>query len=365
MRYLPASSPLSPGTLFPDGVTTHEVAALGPRTYHMAPAGRRIPAFVGLAGVTGGYYAENPDGMSVDRALSAARFPTQVQTSDVNSQLIDERGVTQVDYPTLHGTIGIFPDGSKVGLGTVGDRYKILQPGEQAELGQAIIDQSGANIVAAGCYGNPLGSRTYIALKLPAGLSIAGQDPHDLYFTLINSYNGQTSLTVMFAPIRLACTNQTEMTFGRVANRFQIRHSGNIVEKANTARTALQMTADWAASWRTESDRLLRTAMSKTAMESFLEKAMPTPPNVKTANGARRWDTRRTDILDLARYSPTNEFGRGTAYAALNALIEYLDYREVQGTPTPREVVARRGERLLDGRHASTKVKAADLLLGA
>jgi len=310
-----------------DGITTSQIRKIGRRD-HMDFA-NRMPAFVGLAKATGGFYAENEDGMTLDAAMVAARMNYEVKfQKDVSVTTLSEDGVTTVTYPQ-RGTYGEWPGKETVGFGFVGDRYQIVQPAEAGELGQAIMDVGGANVVAAGIYGSPQGSRSYLAFKLPEGLTVGGHDGdrHDLYLTILNSYDGSTGLTGLFAPIRIDCTNMTTATFGRkVANRFSFRHSGDTAKKVEDAREALGVATEWAEHFKRSAEKLLATPMSVSEVEAFVEKVLATPATVTTKSGERGWADKRIALRQIITQADTNAFGRGTRYAAFNGAIEFADW---------------------------------------
>jgi phage/plasmid-like protein (TIGR03299 family) len=358
-------NPLSEGTLFADGTTTHDVRAIGARNY---ATGDRMPAFVGLAKHGGGFYAENTEGMTIERAMEAAHIDFNVvfgtsQTVVELAPVITADGVTPARTLTLddagwRSTVGVWPDGTARTLGKVRGKYQVCQQGEAAQFGQALIDKSGANIVAAGGYGNPIGQRTYMALRLPEEIQIGGQDPHDVYLTILNSFDGSNGLTAVIAPIRLACTNQTTMTFGRLAQRFQVRHTGTMADKLIAAREALDITFKWVDAWQEAMDKLLAAPMSDKEMAAFADKLLPTPNTIKTERGENLWADRRTQIVVNAREDDTNEFGRGTRYAAYQAVTYFVDHL---GTGRPDA----RWSSLMDGhKHVEdVKERAASLLL--
>lgn len=336
-----------------EGTRTATIAAIGRR--HYMDNDNRMPAFLGLAKSTGGYYAENLDGASMEKVMQAAQMDYMVKfqqnthsaarpeddthpdagdivevdgTPMITVTTVEDKDVVTVQYP-FRGTYAQWPNGERVGFGMVRSRYQIVQPWEAGELGQALIDEGGANCVAAGIYGKPRGARSYLAFKLPDGLTIGGEngDRHDLYLTILNSYDGQTGLTYLFAPIRLACTNMTTATFGKkVANRFSFRHSGNIEDKMEEARTALGIAATWTELWKQEAERLLAQPLVGAELAAYVETVLPTPATITTDNGEQGWSDKRTAIKRIITTSDTCEFGRGTAYAALQGVQEWADW---------------------------------------
>lgn len=339
-----------------DGDTVGKVTKAGG---HYMP-GRRFPAFVGLARSSGGTYVESSRGMRLDTAIRKAGMDYTVQFEKPVShiRMPDGRTVT-VEYPQ-RGTVAVWPDGRAEALGTVKSKYTICQNDEAARMGQAVMDEGGANVAAAGVYGEPYGAKTYMAFRLPDGLMIGGEDPYDLYFTILNSHDGESALSALFAPIRLRCTNMTTATFGAgVKNRFKLRHSGSMEWKIAEVQRALEISYRWTQDWKQEAELLLRTPLEGEALDGFLRDVMPTPERVTSTIGASNWDDRRLQLKTIITQAETNEFGRRTAYAAFNGVVEWVDFYRPVSDDNP----ATRLKSVLDGgEHEKYKVNAFSLL---
>lgn len=336
-----------------DGATHSEVAALGRHTHHIG----RLPAFAGLAKATGGYYVEAGDTpLTLDQAMHRADLNFTMQFEDLVSNVITDEGVTRVEYPQ-RGVVAAYgadsPGGARyVGMGTVGSSYAFVQNDQAAALGQAILDEGGANVAAIGAYGKPLGTKTYMAFQLPEDLTVAGQDPHDLYLTVLNSHDGNGALSALLAPIRQACTNMTTANFGRgVTNRFSLRHSGDMKYKVTDAREALEIAFKWTEQWAITADKLLHTPISEDQLEKFLHQVLPTPASAGKV-GEANWRNRRIELREVITQSPTNKFGRGTAYSLYNGVVEvdnhFHNWKVAQGE-TVSLAKARDYARILDG----------------
>jgi phage/plasmid-like protein (TIGR03299 family) len=345
-----------------DGTLTANIAAIG-RAHFIANPDERLPAFAGLAKFSGGYYAENDGGMTLKDAMAACCMDYEVRIQEkIQTTLITDEGVTTIEYPH-RGTYAIWPDGRTAGMGMVGSKYQIVQPQAAGDLGQAVMDTSGANVVAAGIYGQPQGAKSYLAFKLPEGLTIGGEDRHDLYLTILNSYDGSSGLTGLFAPIRLECTNMTTVTFkSGVTNRFKFRHTGNVDDKVTEAREALGVAEEWSQAWRAAAEQLLATPLAGDELKQFVEKLLPTPKTVTTDVGARGWSDKRFKIREIITKADTCEFGRGTAYAVLQGVQEWADWFSATKQPGVKGELTR-FTRTLDGAQTeAVKLRAATLL---
>lgn len=362
-------SPQGEETLYADGVVVSQVSKS--RHDHIG----RVPPFVGLARRNGGVYAENMQGMDLDRALQAAGLDFRVVVgttygkASLPEPMLTTEGVLSelvLEDKRHKSTIGIWPDGRGVVFGQPRKRYQIVQPGECAELGQAVLGM-GHQLVAAGSYGVPLGSSMYLAFHVGT-VTVGGVDKHDMYAHLINSFDGHGGLKLAFAPIRFACTNQTTMTFGRHSQVRVIRHMGDMASKMEGLRESLRQTFTWTERFQTAADKLLTAPMGGRELVEFADTVLATPPRVTSAKGDQVWGARRAQFLEVALYAEHNDFGRHTRYGAYNALTSVLDHdmwdAPVHHSGGPRRATAR-WERMLDGVGDETRLKerAARLLL--
>lgn len=322
-------------------------------------ANRRLPAVIALAKHTGGVYAEQLAGMSIDQALVAAGL--DFHAVKVGPVTVPYGGTQVGGLERSMGVVAEWPTGSDrdpLLLGVVGTNYPVMQPAATGEFGQMLLDEGGGTVAAVCAYGVPRGSQMVLALKLPGELLIGGQDRHDLYLYVGNSFNTQTSLWGCVAPIRIDCTNQAAATFGKLACRFGIRHTGDIKSKVDEARLTLRITGTFAERFRQAAEVMLATPMPPAEVSEFVKTLIPTPRSVKTAGGADRWDVRRGEVCQLITDGARNTVGRGTRYAAYQGVVEHLDHQ------MPARSAATRYARLVNGGEIErVKIRAAALLL--
>lgn len=368
-----ARNPQGPETIADNGITTSEIISTKGRHFI-----GRVPAFAGLARWNGGCYAENlTDGMTIENAMKSAKLDfTVAQGTTMGSVMLDAPVMT-ADGPSMgpfvatddnHRSImGIWPDGNVKIFGQGRARYQIIQPEVCALLGNAVLGL-GHRLVAAGSYGTPVGSKMYLAFDAGT-VTIGGHDKHDMFFHLLNSFDAHSGLRGTFAPIRFDCTNQTNITFGKLAQTATIRHSGNIDAKVDDLRQALRAMFSWTERFKDASELLLATPMVGNDLTAFAEKLFPTPTRIKSENGAKAWETRRAQFISLAT-DPVHEhnaFGRGTRYGAYNALTFLTDHYQWEN-PAHHNGALRRPtamwERQLDGgQETRLKERGGQMLL--
>lgn len=311
-----------------DGTTTTEFKPFtGDRTDH-SPGGSRMPAFLGLARHYGGVYVENQGGLDVGDALTKAGLDFTVTMHPYEVVIRDDDAGTSAVVPgpkSRRSSIATWPDGRRAALGDAGKGYTPIQPVQAAEFGQLVLDEGGATVVAAAAYGEPRGSRMYLALKMPDGIQIGGHDPHDQYLTIGNSFNTDTGLWGCVAPIRRRCTNQTTGTFFGISNRFTIRHTAKMEIRLAEIRRALELTNTFAEQYARAAEQLLATPMDD--LDGFLKKLLVTPSTVVTERGEENWEERRRAVKHIITDGELNDTGRGTRYAALQGVYEWADHK--------------------------------------
>lgn len=319
-------------------------------------SGNRVPAFLGVARVSGLVIREQ---MSVEEAIVAAGLNFTVTRHEGQTIVpVTGGGTLALPQEGHWSTVRNNPDGTKAFLGVVKGRYQTIQNGDAFAFGQHLIDEYEANVCAAAAFGKPIGTRTFLALSLSEGFTIGGRDPHDLHLLITNSHNGDSGLTAAIVPIRRASMGEVVTNIPRAPQRWTLRHSGNIAGKFEEAVHTMQMVKQWISTYQNLTYSLLGTTMSSSEFEAFAQQMLPTPRNAGKRS-AETWAERRRTLVDLFENAPTNSFGRGTRYAAVCAVNEYVDFHAATRGGDPAQV---RYARNLGGQSVRFKERAWSLL---
>lgn len=326
-----------------------------------APTEGRVPAFLGLAERHGGTYIENPP--SVADALKQTGLDFEVRHAPITAtrmadvlddgEMVSRPTDEHLDMGGWVATVAYPRDGGQpFALAPTRPSYSIIQPEDVLSVGDEISE---GRLVALGAYGKPRGAKVYAAYELGDGMEIAG-DAYRNFLTIIASFDRSASNQYLLAPIRLGCTNQTTATFGRAVPRFKVRHTGNAEVKVEEARRALGLSKKYLEVFAQKSEELLTIKMTKDTFVAFEHEVFGVKDDAEgralTLSKAR--DEQLLGILS----SQTCDFGKGTAYAGVQALVEYADFfAPVRG----KDGDVLRAERVLDGRADSLKQKAYDL----
>jgi phage/plasmid-like protein (TIGR03299 family) len=333
---------------------SHEIERLADGTAAFATA--RVPAWHQLGTTTS-------DAMTAAEVIATARLGGwNVRKIDVVGRQLVGDAITGASYDTIDApdkamTVRTNPvTGATDYLGVVGRDYTPVQNEACAELLDLLIDASGAHFETAGSLRG--GRRVFVTLKLPDGIRVAGVDDLDLYLALSTSHDGSAALRVDATPVRVVCANTQRLALKRSVGHYTFRHTTNVKTKISQARHAIGITYAYADAFTAEAERMLDTRLALDAFRDVCEQIWPTPPAdapIRTRNShARRAHT----VEYLFSDAPTQQAIRGTAWAGVQAITEYLDFYAPAASQT------RRAERTLTSAGvAGIKQQAHDLLV--
>lgn len=124
-------------------------------------------------------------------------------------------------------------------LGTVGNRYEVVQNSECFDFFDTLVGQGEAIYETAGVLSD--GKRIFISAKMPEYISINGStdDLAEMYVFLTNSHDGKGGLVAAITPIRVVCNNTLNAAIRGTKNKISLRHTTNIQAKLKTAHKLL------------------------------------------------------------------------------------------------------------------------------
>lgn len=208
-------------------------------------------------------------------------------------------------------------------LGVVGDRYRVLQNVEAFEWFQPFIETGLVHLESAGSLAG--GKKVWVLAKIDGSLPIIGNDIVDKYVLLSNSHDGSMAVTAGFTPIQVVCNNTLSMaTEASGAKLLKVRHTEaakvtleKVREVMNLVNQSFEATA--------EQHRFLA---SKTVSKEQVEKLV----KVIMKQDEKEMSTRSLNQLNRIVWLWENGKGndlpgvRGTAWAAYNAVTEYISH---------------------------------------
>lgn len=152
--------------------------------------------------------------LSVDEVLSQSGLDFQVSMQPTylanGIQIPKNNAIVREDTGTV--------------LGIAGDRYELLNNKQAFSFFQPFVENRVAYIDNIGSFSNGL---TFIQAKVVTDpVEITKGDVVESYITLLNSFNGKSSVVTSFTPRRLFCTNQMPML--KSSKHLKVKHTKNI-----------------------------------------------------------------------------------------------------------------------------------------
>ena len=246
-------------------------------------------------------------------------------------------------------------------LGVVGNSYVPIQNTECFSFLDAVVTEGRVEYHTAGALGK--GERIWLLAKLPGNIRVKGSDDITEKFLLLsNSHNGTSALRVYFSPIRVVCANTLAMAERKSRGEgVSIMHKGDLGAKVREAQTVLGLAAGFYDDVQVKADLLASYFPTRTQLERYFESLYPNP----AAGNKTRASNVRTDLFRLFEEGKGQDIPtiRHSAWAAFNAVTEYVDHHRPTRARTEADRASRRLTSAWFGGGASLKARAWDLAL--
>lgn len=294
--------------------------------------------------------------MTAEEAMSTAYLSGwDVRKLELTATEISDHGVTTVAVPDQFATVRTHPKTRATEtLGVVGRNYVPVQNEEHCELLNTLVDESGAHFETAGSLRG--GRQVFVTMKLPSTMRVAGTDEIGLYIAGLNSHDGSSAFQLIVAPVRIVCANTQSLALRHARSSFSIRHTAGAKGRIEQARKALGLVWKYCNEFEKAAERMINESLTMGEFEKVCRELWPVDdePSVRTRNNDER---RRGTLRNLFEHSDTQANIRGTKWAGLQAIGEYLDHF----APAKSEQ-ARANRVLVSGELSGLKQRAYDLL---
>jgi phage/plasmid-like protein (TIGR03299 family) len=244
-------------------------------------------------------------------------------------------------------------------LGVVGTSYVPIQNAACFGFLDAVVAEGKLRYHTVGALRN--GERIWMLAKLPGQLRVSGTDDvTEKYLLLSNSHDGSSALRVFFTPVRVVCANTLAIATRRGMHQgIAIHHKGDLATKVREAQRVLGLAQRFYDDANGVINQLARYQPSVTQLQNYFRALYP-----GSAEGVvTRAQNIRCELTRLFEEGRGQEIHgiRHSAWAALNAVTEYVDHhRPTRGVNS----VARNHRRLNSiwfGSGARLKSQAWDL----
>lgn len=301
-----------------------------------------------------------PDALTIPDALEVSHLGGW----DLEKQPIVTVGHsgTPIEVPGKYAVVRRHPDpeleGTSDVLGVVGEDYTIVQNEEAFGFLGGLVDDGEVTIETAGSLRG--GKRVFVTMKLPNGVVITDDDTLDLYLAVATGHDGLFAFQAFPTPVRVVCKNTLGVALSGATNVYRMLHTDGVGLRIQEAREAIKLTF-------TEGDvigkaarEMLQQGLTNAAFDKLIASNFVQLADHATDSTKRRVEQKRDDLRVLFRDAPTQEVGRGTRWAAYNAIAEWSEW------VAPRDNQAERSsESVLMGKAAGTRQKAWNLLAPA
>ena len=224
-------------------------------------------------------------------------------------------------------------DGDNDVLGVVGERYKVLQNEELFQFGDNLLD--GGQWETAGSIKNGTVVFGSLALDRETNLDPKGRgDKINNYLLVHTSHDGSLAIQASVTPVRVVCQNTLNMAVGSkgkgAKQSFRIRHTQTLQGKVAAAREALGMANTYLDAFDKIANEMIAKEISDKQFFDIIT-AVYAKPEEDVKGAMTKWET-KIDTLNDIYFGETCVNIKGTAWGAMNALTERLDwYRNPRG----------------------------------
>jgi phage/plasmid-like protein (TIGR03299 family) len=223
-------------------------------------------------------------------------------------------------------------------LGIVGKKYLPIQNRDVAALADAIAGEGQGLCHTAGSLDH--GRRIWFLLKLPGELKVGNdKSPIEKHLLLTTTHDGSGTYRVLFTPIRVVCANTLNIAL-QVNDGLSIRHTSGAQAQVEAAKVAMKGVIDFYQRFESLSQAFASTPYTDKQMKELAEELYPIPKQTQNETEDKKEAgekikvhaihpiilKNREKLTELFTDGVGHEAIRGTAWAALNAVVEYVDH---------------------------------------
>jgi len=217
-------------------------------------------------------------------------------------------------------------------LSVVGGRYKVYQNESLFAFGDNMLDGGGQWETAGSIQG---GRKVFGSLLIDREVIIDASGANDKvlpYLLVVTAHDGSLGVVAMTTPVRVVCQNTLNMAFSGAKQSFKIRHTQKMDERVAAAKEALALAHKGIDAFEKDARALYEVEVTNSDFFKIVSGLYPKPEDEKKG-ALTRWENKVALLGDLfagveaVEGAPiTNTNITGTAWGALNALTERLDW---------------------------------------
>lgn len=221
-------------------------------------------------------------------------------------------------------------DDTNVPLGMVSDQFALVTHAQMGEIMQA-LHKADAKLKFESAGSIKGGAHVWSLAYLDEPVEVAGDNTASYpYLALTNAHDGTGACKVFFTTVRIVCWNTYSAAINDADRRkasFTFRHTGNMADKIEAAKLAINGMRDDHSEWVALADELYKIPVRDGDLAKYVFEFLPEPPaDVISPRVRNNIDKARQTFTKLYNKSPTTDGHRGTALGLLDASVEYLDH---------------------------------------
>jgi phage/plasmid-like protein (TIGR03299 family) len=245
-------------------------------------------------------------------------------------------------------------------LGTVGDRYTIIQNKDAFAFLENIVDSGEVKPLGAGYFKG--GARPWLQARLPDDIVIAG-DKHIPFIFCGTSHDGGLPLIIALSTIRVVCENTYAMNC-KSPRKFIVRHLASASFRVAEARRVLELSYKYFEEYTVGAEQLASQPITDEAFREVVESLFRMPdPNHSTELERENVAKKRAQLMRVYTDSPL--VPRGNKYGAMQAVTEWADHVKNGAKGDPRARAERKTEWVLLGDGIEFKDRAEQFIQAA
>lgn len=268
--------------------------------------------------------------MTSQEALEKAHLDWVVEKHPL--RYIDEGGIH-----TVPETYGVFRnDGDKLVPLTrngkaVGKVWKAWQNADAFSYIDDLFQSQDGKIEVCGALGN--GEKVWVLARMPNNIVLGGVDTINQFLLITNTHDGTGSLVIMLTPIRVVCQNTLNMALQQGSDYiWRVRHTGKKDDHLAAIAGVFAMANTAFYAWGEQAAQLLDIEMTVDEAKAYFVDSLGLATDEDGRVSTHKTTQRTMNKLMTLLAGNNNKLGdmEGTAWAAYNALTEYIDHHATE-----------------------------------
>lgn len=237
---------------------------------------------------------------------------------------VDKRAIQLVGGSVIENKYATIRTDTDQVLGIVGKGYTPLQNQDAFSFFDALVGSEEAIYHTAGALG--VGERVWILAKLPAYITLPGDDRVDSYVLISNSHDGSHSVIAKVTSIRVVCQNTLEMAIRGKGSSVKIRHTKTVNDRMQEAHRVLGLANKLHIELETIFNRMTDVKVSEDEVDQYVRTVF----GVTAESGTRAQQTVKSvvTLFNGEGMGAELESANGTLWGAYNAVTQYVDHHQ-------------------------------------